>query len=56
MECQQAVMEKTQGFFIGLGCGKETELVAGKGQSALYWEKLLEETPWAVACDLKQGL
>lgn len=33
----------------------ETELVARKGPSALCWEKLLEEAPWAVACDLKQG-
>lgn len=46
----------TGDFSVEMGRRKETRLVAKKGQSTFCWEKLLEETRWVAACDLKRGL
>lgn len=46
---------KLSGFLLEMGSGVETGLVARRGLSTFFWEKLVEETPGVVACDLKQG-
>ena len=54
-EGQQVAMEKnSRDFSVEMRSGIESRLVAKKGRVHSCWEKLLEETPWAVACDLRQ--